>query len=308
MGIFDKAIKDGLIRTVNNTVSNTVKRKVTETAEPAINKAVNKAADAVIPKAQPPQGQGRGQQAAQTNGAQLGGMFSAFTGGMQSFADEAAKNMKICPSCGGAANADTKYCPKCGAELPAQTIAQGVVCEKCGKQNSVGVKFCSDCGAKLPAAVAEEQAAKAKDEAVLAKWETVLPQYPKWCFGGHNLVLETVTENYSGPPCYVFYASGAGSAEVDQYRLLLKQNGFRTAGQYPDESQLYKRVDNTVYNADIEHAFEADGRISLYLMAREPSGGVDYVKPEPKKPSGLKGLFGFMAVLAMWILAGSHGQ
>ena len=79
---------------------------------------------------------------------------------------------------------------------------------------------------------------------------------------------------------------------MEQYRQLLKQNGHRPAGQYPDESQLFKRVDNVVYNADIEHAFDVSEHISLYFTAREPSGGFDYVKPEPKKPLSLKGLFG----------------
>ena len=290
MGLFDSLIKEGLNRAVNDAVSNTLERKITEAIEPEINKAVNKAADTVLPpKAQEPAD--RQEVPAAGSQAQWGGLFSGLAGGLQNFANEAAKNMKICAACGEGANADTKFCPKCGAELPEQTVAQGALCQSCGKQNDIGVKFCAACGAKLPSAIAEEKAAKAKDDEVITRWDTLLPKYPKWCFGGHDLGLEKLSENDNGSPYYGFFAGGVGSAEVEQYRQLLKQNGFRPAGQYPDESQLFKRIDNVVYNADIEHAFEVSEHISLYFTVRETSGGFDYVKPEPKKPLGLKGLF-----------------
>ena len=77
-----------------------------------------------------------------------------------------------------------------------------------------------------------------------------------------------------------------------QYAQYAKQCGFRPAGQYPSDGQLYKREsDGLVYNVDTEHAFDCSDCICLYFTVREPSGGFDYVKPGPK-PQGFKGLFG----------------
>jgi rRNA maturation endonuclease Nob1 len=303
MGIFDKAIKDGFGKALGGAVSKTIEKAVA----PKINEATNKAVDAVsktIEKAVEPKineavtqavPQSEQPQNMQGTGTQLGGMFSGFAGMAHSFTNEAAKNMKICPACEEPANADVKFCPKCGSELPAHTVAQGAACTACGKENNIGTKFCAGCGVKLPGAIAEEQAAKLKDENVLAGWDALIPQYPKWNLGGHNLNLEESGETDGGYPYYCFSVSGVGAREIEQYKQLLKQNGFRPAGQYPDEAQLFKRVDGLVYNCDTEHAFDVSEYVSIYFTVREPSGGFDYVKlekAEPTKSQGLGGLEG----------------
>ena len=290
MGLLDNALKKGVNRALGNVVANTVEKKVTETIAPIVNDAANQTADAIsrtVP--QPPP-----QQNTQEAGAQLGGMFAGFASAAQSFANEAAKNMKICSACGEPANAETKFCPSCGAELPEQTVAQGSICSNCGKQNDIGTKFCADCGAKLPVAIAEEQAAKNRDDLVLAQWDTMLPQYPKWNLGGHDMSIEHISDSDSGYPYYGFSVSGVGVREVEQYNQLVMQNGFRPAGQYPSNSQLYKRVDGLVYNFSSEHAFDISECISLYFTIQEPTGGFDYVKPEPtqKKSTGFGGIGG----------------
>jgi len=295
MSLLDKALKQGkqsLNKAVSNAVTNTVEKKVTNAVTAKVNDAVEKAADAIVPTPEPKAPSAEQQQRLSEASAQLGGLFAGLTGAAQSFATEAAKNMKICPACGEAAGADTQFCPQCGARLPEQTAAQGSVCTGCGKQNVIGTKFCADCGTKLPSAVAEEEAAKAKSEAALARWDDLLPQYPKWNQGGHDLILETGGEGENGRPYYMFCAGGAGEREIAGYSALLKQNGFKTAGQYPSEGQLYKKVDGLVYNFDSERAFDggSDG-VCLYFTVGEPSGGYDYVKPEPQKPPSLRDLF-----------------
>ncbi|MDR1464293.1 MAG: zinc ribbon domain-containing protein [Oscillospiraceae bacterium] len=286
MGLLDRAIKNGINRAVGNAVAGAVEKAVA----PKVEQAAEQAVQQVIPPTQPTAQQPAPdpaitQQQAQQAGAALGGLF----GGLNAFASEAAKNMKICPACGEAAGAQTKFCPKCGGAMPEQTVAQGAACPSCGKQNDIGTKFCADCGAKLPAAVAEEQAAQAKSANAMAEWDRLLPQYPKWQFGGYDYRLERL-DDYNGAPYYQFAANGVGRAELEQYRQFALSSGFRPAGQYPDQYQLFKRVDGVVYNIDLEHAFDSDG-MSLYFTTREPNGGFDYVKPEPKPKSG-GGLFG----------------
>ena len=226
MGFLDKMIKQA----VDNAVANTVERKVTDIVAPKINNAVNQVADTVVPTTPAVQNQPVQQENIQVAGAQLGGMFGGLASMAQGFANEAAKNMKICHACQEPAGADVTFCPKCGAELPAQTVAQGAVCTGCGKQNDIGTKFCAGCGTKLPFAIEEENAAKQRDEVVLAKWDALLPQYPRWCFGGRELSLEVTHTDENGNNYYSFYAGGVGSVELEQYKQLLKQNGFRTAG------------------------------------------------------------------------------
>ena len=56
---------------------------------------------------------------------------------------------------------------------------------------------------------------------------------------------------------------------------------------------LYKRTDGIVYHADTEHCFEGDPECpQIYFDRSEPTGGFDYVKPEPKKQLELKDLKG----------------
>ncbi|MCL2107379.1 MAG: zinc ribbon domain-containing protein [Oscillospiraceae bacterium] len=293
MSMLERAVKKGLSKAVGNAVGqaasnalgNAVQRKVGD----AVAQPLNDAANQLSPPPDPVQ-----TQQAQTSAAQLGGIFAGFAGAAQSYANEAAKNMKICSSCGEAAGADQTFCPHCGARLPEMTAAQGAVCQGCGQQNDVGTKFCAGCGAKLPAALAGEEAARAKNEAELSKWESLLPQYPIWVLGGDEIQIEEYgLEN--GCPAYGLHISGAGlPGLLAQYSQILKQNGFVTAGQYPMESMLYKRVDGVVYCFSSDNAFDGGtDHMSLYFSVREPSGGFDYVKPEPRqKPKGWKDLLG----------------
>ena len=86
--------------------------------------------------------------------------------------------------------------------------------------------------------------------------------------------------------------SQAAMKAVEEYRQILLACGFRQAGQYPTIEQLYKRIDGIVYNVDTEHCFEGDPDCAcIGFCVREPHGGFDYVKPEPKKKFSLKDLF-----------------
>jgi hypothetical protein len=283
MGLLDRAVK----RAVGNAVGNAVGDAVQRAVAPKIGRGVQQAAQQIIPPQQPapPQPQPAiTQQQTQQATAVLGGLF----GGLNTYANQIAQDKKICPNCNAMADENVKFCPGCGAKLPEQTLGQGAVCAACGKQNAVGTKFCADCGAKLPAALAEEQAAREKDAQALARWAALLPQYPQWQCGGHGFALEC--DSSCNPPCTRFSACGAGRAALEQYRQLCLAQGFRPAGQYPDPCQLFMRVDGVVYNVDFEHAFEGDG-MDIYFTRREPSGGFDYVKPQPKpRQSGLGGL------------------
>ncbi|MBQ3501512.1 MAG: zinc ribbon domain-containing protein, partial [Oscillospiraceae bacterium] len=208
------------------------------------------------------------------------------------YATQLGKNMKICPGCGETVTADKKFCPHCGTKLPEQTVAEGYVCPGCGKQNSIGTKFCQDCGTKLPAAVAEEQAQLMKDDAVMAEWNEKLAAFPKWIFGGKDYYIEEYDAGTFGFSARFATPVGAQAA-VRQYREVLLQNGFRQAGQYPNMEHLYKRTDGIVYHADTEHCFEGDPECpQIYFDRSEPTGGFDYVKPEPKKQLELKDLKG----------------
>jgi len=297
-GILGNSIKRGVNRGVNravgNAVGNAVERKITQ----GVNQAVNQAADTIVPPQPVPQYQPNpyaAQQAAQarTEAAQLGGMFASFAGAAQSYANEAAKNSKVCPACNTLCGAEMKFCSQCGGPLPEMTAAQGAVCQSCGMQNGVGMKFCSGCGAKLPAAQAEEAAAQARNEAQLAKWDALLPQYPKWNQGGGEITLEECgVEN--GYPAYALYVRGPGlAAALAQYTQLLRQNCFILAGQYPSEQNLYKRVNGVVYSFSSENCFDGGmDNMSLYFCVREPYGGFDYRAPAPQQKKSWKDMLG----------------
>ncbi|MBO4934616.1 MAG: zinc ribbon domain-containing protein [Clostridia bacterium] len=62
---------------------------------------------------------------------------------------EAAKNMKICPSCGTGCSLEMKFCTNCGAKLPELAVGAGFYCPNCGKQNGDDAKFCVGCGKPL---------------------------------------------------------------------------------------------------------------------------------------------------------------
>ena len=300
MGLFDKVLKEGIKSAVNSVsdvvergvqagVQKTVAPKVEQAAADAVNRAtenINQATGQLSAQPQSTVNQTELNQAAST----LGGLFGSMQTAAMGFANEAAKNMKVCPSCGEAAPAETKFCPGCGAALPEKTVAEGSVCSSCGKQNSIGVKFCTDCGAKLPFALAEEQAAQQKDAAVLASWNTFLPQYPAWRFGGTNIGIEEMGLDENSHVYYGLHVENAQYSMLEQYRDLLRQNGFREAGQYPTAGSLYKKIDGVCYCFNSEEPFPSDeGYLIVHFLVREPAGGFDYVKPEPRQKSG--GLF-----------------
>lgn len=284
MSFLERAIRRGISQGIGNAVGKAVGQAI----EPTATELANKAAGQIDAAAQT-----TAQQTPQTTQAASGleGAFANLQRSMEGYATEAAKNMKICPNCNKPTTADKKFCPDCGAKLPEETVAQGAVCPSCGKQNTVGTKFCSDCGTKLPAAVQEEQAAQANDAAVMAEWDEKLPQYPKWSCGGTDFSLEEYDPgSYQLSACFASHE--AAREAVKQYRILLQENGFRPAGQYPTVGQLFKKIGDVCYNVDTEHCFDGDGDCpTIDFCIREPYGGFDYVKPEPKKQTSFKDLF-----------------
>ena len=278
MGFLERAIRRG--------VSDAVGKAIGKAIEPTVTDLTNKAANAIDQSVQNTE-----QQVARSSG--LEGAMANLERSVQGYATEAAKNMKVCPNCNKPTTADKKFCPECGAKLPEQTVAQGAVCPSCGKQNAIGTKFCQDCGTKLPAAIQEEQAQADRNAAVMAEWDEKLPQYPKWSCGGDRMYINDYDEN--GHSFEVEFKNNPQAAQraVEQYRQILLADGFRQAGQYPSIQQLFKRIDGVVYNVDTEHCFEGDpDTATIGFCIREPYGGFDYVKPEPKKKTSFKDLFG----------------
>jgi len=277
MGFLERAIRRGVCDAVGKAIGKAI--------EPTMTDLTNKAANAIDQAAQNTE-----QQVARSSG--LEGAMANLERSVQGYATEAAKNMKVCPNCNKPTTADKKFCPDCGTQLPKQTVAQGAVCPSCGKQNAIGTKFCQDCGTKLPAAIAEEQAQADRNAAVMAEWDAKLPQYPKWTCGGDQMYINDYDEN--GHSFEVEFKNNPSAARraVEQYRQILLANGFRQAGQYPSIEQLFKRIDGVVYNVDTEHCFEGDPDFAtIGFCIREPYGGFDYVKPEPKKKTGFLDLF-----------------
>ena len=282
MSFLERAIRRGVSDAVGKAVGNAVEKAV----EPHATKLANQAAAKIDTAAQNTQ-----QQTYRASG--LESAMANLERSAQNYATEAAKNMKICPKCNKPTTADKKFCPECGNALPEQTVAQGAVCTSCGKQNSVGTKFCSDCGSKLPATIAEEQAQADRNAAVLAQWDQCLSHYPKWSCGGSEFHIEEYDSGY-----FEFRANFNGNHQaarraVDEYRQLLLQNGFRQAGEYPSIENLYKMENGVCYHVDTGMCFEAShDSPSIAFNIQEPRGGFDYVKPEPKKKSGWRDLFG----------------
>lgn len=283
MGFLERAIRRGVSDAVGKAVGNAVRQAV----EPAATNLVNQATQSIDQATQ------NSQQQAQRSTAGLEGAMSNLESKLQGYATEAAKNTKVCPNCGKPNGADKKYCADCGSKLPEQTLAEGAVCTECGTQNNIGTKFCQNCGTKLPAAIQDEQAKAERDAAIMAEWDAKLPLYPKWNCGGTNFEINEYEVGY-----YSFSADFAGnhlaaSQAVESYKQILLQNGFRQAGQYPSMNHLYKMVDGVCFHVDTEHCFEGDPDCPAIGFDRsEPYGGFNYVKPEPKKATSLKDLFG----------------
>ncbi len=284
MSFLEKAIRNGIRKGIGDAIGQAVQQAV----EPAATKLVDKATGSIE------QLTGQVQQSQQTyrQSSDLERALGNFQRSMEGYATEAAKNVKICPACNEPASLDKKFCPSCGAKLPEGSVAQGAVCSSCGKQNTVGTKFCSDCGAKLPAVLAEEAAESARGEEVLSKWEELLSVYPKWNCGGIPVDIEMIE-----PDQFVFTVDFKGDRmgamrAVEQYRQFAQQSGFRQAGQYPSKENLYKKINGVCYHIDTEHCFDGDPDCpTLGFGIREPYGGYDYVKPEPKKKVTLRDLF-----------------
>ncbi len=284
MSFLKNAIRDGLRKGIGDAVGKAVK----EAMEPVATKLANEAAEALDGAASRTQETVR---QTQKTARQATGWESALGNlqrSMEGYATQAARNMKICPKCEAPAGADEAFCPQCGAKLPEQTLAQGAVCTACGKQNTVGTKFCSGCGAKLPAAIAEEQALAGRNAAVMQQWDEALAHFPKWNCGGTDFNIEYIDGGY------VMFAvcfpgdPNAAYAAVKQYREVLMQNGFHQAGQYPSIEHLYNKVDGICCHVDTEHCFGGDPDCAtLGFDHYEPTGGYDYVKPEPRKKVSL---------------------
>ncbi len=282
MSFLKRAIRDGIRTGIGDAIGKAVQQAV----EPTATKIANRAAESLD------QLTGQTQQQIPRQPSSLDTALSNLQRSMESYATETAKTVKICPACQEPTSMDKKFCPNCGAKLPELTVAQGAVCSSCGKQNTIGTKFCSDCGAKLPAALAEEAEEAARGEAVLAKWDTQLSVFPKWNCGGIPVDIEMIE-----PDQYIFTVDFKGDRTgamqaVAQYRQLAQQKGFHPAGQYPGKENLYNKINGVCYHIDTEHCFDGDADCpTLGFGIREPYGGYDYVKPEPRQKLTLRDLF-----------------
>ena len=275
-----------LKRTIRNAVSQGISRGLGDAIGKAVQQVVEPRATEYANKAAEHFDQAAGSAAQQTRQTASGleGAFANLERSMQSYADQMTRDLKVCPECGQPSAADKKFCPGCGAKLPEQTLGESAVCPSCGKQNSVGTKFCQECGTKLPIAVQEEQAQLARDEAELNRWDTRLPGFPRWSCGGSEYDLEEYEPGAFGFSAGFRGDGAAARRAVEQYRQLLQQNGFRSAGQYPSREHLYKKTDGGCCHVDLEHCFDGDpDRACIGLDYSEPTGGFDYVKPEPQK-------------------------
>ncbi len=281
MGFLDRAIRKGISEGIGKAVGNAIGKAVEPKATELANKAATHIDNAAgsINNAQ-----------SRTQTSSFEGAFANLERAASGYATQAAKNMKVCPKCEASTTADKKFCPECGAQLPEQTVAESLVCTSCGTQNNVGTKFCQECGEKLPFAVEEERRALEKDTEVLRTWQEHLPQYPEWNCGGRDFCIEVEPDYCWFSARFASHAEAANAVEL--YRQSLMSNGFRQAGQYPSPSHLYKMENSICYHADTEHCFEGDSDCpTIYFNTGEPTGGFDYVKPEPKKKGGFFDLF-----------------
>ena len=271
------AIREGVSRGIGDAIEKAVEPKAAE--------LTGKAMEFIDRKT------GGTMQSARQHTADLEDALSGLEKTMGSYADKISRSTKLCPKCGQPASAEKSFCPNCGGKLPDETIAQGTLCPVCGKQNDLRSRFCEDCGTKLPAAVREEQMQARRDDEELAQWDSLLPQFPKWSCGGREYNLEDLGH------AIVFSAGFGGDTTaahnaVLEYRRLLRAEGFRPAGEYPSEGQLYKMVGDVCWHADTENCFDGDGdRPCIGFDASQPRGGFHYEKPQPKMPPNLKNLF-----------------
>jgi len=287
MSFLKRAIREGIRKGISDAVESAVVKAV----EPKATEWANKTAQQLDQMSQ-----SKTQEVKQSFSG-MEGAFANLQRAAESYATEMSKNVKVCPGCGEVSPSEKSFCPHCGAKLPETTMAESALCPACGKQNTVGTKFCDECGTKLPAAILEEETAQKKMADALLRWDEILPMFPQWCCGGRNLYIET----YDPAECSGYFASvdidfpkgTTGEHALDEYWVILKGAGFRTAGRYPDNSHLYKKIGDTCYLASSEHAFEGGmDNLRLEFAMKEPDGGFDYVKPAPKQQTSWKDLAG----------------
>ncbi len=319
MGLFDKVLKDvtkGIQDAVSQKVEDEAKKAAEEVVDDVVDKAKEEVAGEVAEQVGDKVGEAATGAATELNDSvgelkdALGKLDSAMKEADESLKDvseedwnraasflegmakDSMKGMRVCLECDEAVKGDMKFCPKCGAKLPEKTVTELALCSKCGKQNVPGTDFCGECGAKLPYKEMMEERQIRKDQEVLSKWSENLSCYPAWSCGGNEYVIERLEDNIFQFSAWFEKDPDGAKKAVDQYAQILRDNGFRKAGQYPSDHHLYKMVDRVCYHVDLEHCFEsgADTANIYFLPNDEPTGGFDYVKPEPKKKSG--GLFG----------------
>ena len=84
-----------------------------------------------------------------------------------------------------------------------------------------------------------------------------------------------------------FSTQAEGEQSIPAYRALLNSNGFREAGQYPDKSNLYKKIDGKCYHVDTEHCFEGSmDRPEIWFNIAEPYGEFDAVSCTERRRIG----------------------
>ena len=281
-----RMLRNAIRESVSRGIGDAIEKAVQDAVEPKATELAGKAAEYLDRKT------GGSLHNLKQSSSELESALSTLEKTMQGYTEKMSQSTKVCTECGQPASAHKEFCPACGAALPKETLAQGAQCPNCGKQNDLRSKFCEDCGAKLPSTLREEELQARRDAEELARWDALLPHFPKWSCGGNQYNLE----EYGGGTI-VFSAgfdgdAAAAQAAVLEYRKLLKAHGFRPAGRYPSEEQLYKMDGDVCCHADIENCFNGDpDRPSVGFEYAEPPGGFHYVKPEPKKPAGLKDLF-----------------
>ncbi len=263
MGFLERAIRRGVGDAVGKAIGNAVKDVVEPRATALANKAAKQFDDAAAVTAE----QSRSvSQSVNQSASGLEGALGNLQRSMESYATEAAKNIKTCPSCGESTTAEKKFCPSCGARLPEESLAQGAVCQACGKQNTIGTKFCQDCGAKLPAALKEEQASMERSQAALSQWDTLLAGYPKWNCGGRELQLDSYAADGYCTFQAEFDTRYAADRAIDQYRYILRQNGFTGDA---DNQHLRKWMGGVTLHVDTEHIHDGDANCPTIFFVNE---------------------------------------
>ena len=133
-----RGIGRGIGQALGNAVEQAVAPAANQVARQTVAPAANQAAQSInqtvqeldlaaarAQQVQDPPAAGRETSApAAPPGSSLGSLFANLQGAVQSAANEAAKNWKLCPACGEPAGADKTFCPSCGALLPEQTAAE----------------------------------------------------------------------------------------------------------------------------------------------------------------------------------------